>query len=487
MPYFASGEALGTTKETGERCSPLLRTDCEKFARGRCISADLRNTQELKGIRAEKPRWERGLIISFAEAGWGLFDRILLYQTLAGRPPFVGEYFGDVLAMQMMQEPPLLSLFCPRLQRSVVEFVHRLLEKQPAMRPGMAEVMKELQRLLDFVTRSQTQVSAQTLVSGPRPSTQPLSSDEFRHLAPTGRRLDVSQPGGEESPTTPAIADRQTEPLSIVHLRHPNTDGATEPDDAPVPPPAPPVPDKTAQPGQQESVAELAKSSLNVNHPPSASAELLPNLNAPAQYWVTLAIGQRGRLGSPRYQILGVLALTMVVGLSIHVSRRLDSASKSQQQFQSVDASAATSSAPMDASLSVDMAGPILNLLTPPSPRPESRPVARDEEMVIASKALSHGSWAEAAKHASQCEDRGEAKYKCPWILGMATCRLTNMNNDPQRRLIFDHDLSAVLKSLREHSQPGLAKEIERSCASLGVPIDTPSQTAPLKIKNPFR
>jgi len=83
-PYFASGEALGTTKEAGERCSPLLRTDCEKFARGRCISADLRNTQELKGIRAEKPRWERGLIISFAEAVWGLFDRIPSIQRQLG-------------------------------------------------------------------------------------------------------------------------------------------------------------------------------------------------------------------------------------------------------------------------------------------------------------------------------------------------------------------------------------------------------------------
>ena len=75
-PYFASGEALGTTKETGDRCRPLLRTHCELFARGRCISADLRNTQELKGIRAEKPLRERGVIILFAEAGWGLFDRM---------------------------------------------------------------------------------------------------------------------------------------------------------------------------------------------------------------------------------------------------------------------------------------------------------------------------------------------------------------------------------------------------------------------------
>lgn len=76
-PYFASGAALGTTKETSDRYRPLLRTHCEKFARGRCISPDLRNTQELKGICAEKPLLERGVIILFAEAGWGLLDRIL--------------------------------------------------------------------------------------------------------------------------------------------------------------------------------------------------------------------------------------------------------------------------------------------------------------------------------------------------------------------------------------------------------------------------
>ena len=81
-PYFASGEALGTTKETSDRYRPLLRTHCEKFVRGRCISADLRNTQELKGIRAEKPLRERGVIILFAEAGWGLFDRMLYFNYL---------------------------------------------------------------------------------------------------------------------------------------------------------------------------------------------------------------------------------------------------------------------------------------------------------------------------------------------------------------------------------------------------------------------
>ena len=67
-PYVTSGTALGTIKETADRYHPLLRTHCEKFARGRCISADLRNTQELNGIRAEKPLRERGVITFSAEA-----------------------------------------------------------------------------------------------------------------------------------------------------------------------------------------------------------------------------------------------------------------------------------------------------------------------------------------------------------------------------------------------------------------------------------
>ena len=81
-PYFASGEALETTKEAADRYRPLLRTHCEKCARGRCVSADRRNTQELKGIRAEMLIRERGVIILFAEAGWGLFDRMLYFNYL---------------------------------------------------------------------------------------------------------------------------------------------------------------------------------------------------------------------------------------------------------------------------------------------------------------------------------------------------------------------------------------------------------------------
>ena len=61
-PYFASGEAVGTTKETADSYSPLMHTRSKKFARGRCISADLGHTEELNGICAEKSFRERLMI-----------------------------------------------------------------------------------------------------------------------------------------------------------------------------------------------------------------------------------------------------------------------------------------------------------------------------------------------------------------------------------------------------------------------------------------
>ena len=108
----------------------------------------------------------------------------------------------------------------------------------------------------------------------------------------------------------------------------------------------------------------------------------------------------------------------------------------------------------------------------------------------MATKAYTARSWAEAAKHASQCEDRGEAKYKCPWILGMATCQMIRMNVDPKKRQYLDRDLTFALMLLREQNEPRLAKEIEQSCTALGVSIGSQKQPSspvdPSQIRNPF-
>lgn len=395
---------------------------------------------------------------------------IILYQCLAGRPPFVGEYIGDVLAMQMMQEPPRLTDFNPRVQNPMVEFVHRLLEKKPTMRPSMEEMVRELQRLLELLTKSQTQVSGAVQLRPSRPPTQPLSSDEIRQLAPTAPRPALAPQPNQRPEIAEEIASRQTEPLSVLHLQ--SKDASNDLRQVRSESHLPPVP--------------TPKSDVNGAEPSDVAA---PDLSPPVQHSVTLATGQRGRRGSPRNWIFGMLALTLAVCLSLYATSRTAPFHDAQQPVRPMDASAETPTAPMDASLLVDMAPSLPNLTIPPA-RSRARPVFQDGELVMATKAYTAGSWAEAAKHASQCEDQGEAKYKCPWILGMATCQMMRTNVDPKKRQYLDRDLTFALMLLREQKEPQLAKEIEQSCAALGVSMGSqkqpPSTVDPPQIKNPF-
>jgi hypothetical protein len=55
MTSFSAGEALGITKDTRDRLSQPMHLLCAKFMLGRWISADLRNTHEMKEICAKKP------------------------------------------------------------------------------------------------------------------------------------------------------------------------------------------------------------------------------------------------------------------------------------------------------------------------------------------------------------------------------------------------------------------------------------------------
>ncbi len=413
---------------------------------------------------------------------------IILYQCLAGRPPFIGEYVGDVLAMQMMQEPPQLTDFNPRVQRPMVEFVHRLLEKRPTMRPSMEEVIRELQRLLDLLTKSQTQVSGPIPLRHSRPSTQPLSSDEIRQLASTEPRPALAPQPNQHPARAEEIASRQTEPLSVLHLLRP--DASNDPKQVRAESHVPPVPDAKqddprGQKGSVQSATEKAPNDVSLSE---TSAVPAPNLSPQVQHSVTLATGQSGRRSSSRYWIPGVSALMLVLSLSIYATHRTDPSLVSPHQIQRVDAGSVVVVAPIDANLPIDLAAPLPDLLKPS--RSRARPIFRDDELVMATKAYTARSWAEAASHALGCEDRGEAKYKCPWILGMATCQMMRTNDDPKKRPYLDSDLTYALALLREQNELQLAKEIEQSCAALGVSISSQKQPSspadPSQIKNPF-
>lgn len=416
---------------------------------------------------------------------------IILYQCLAGQPPFVGEYVVDVLAMHMMQEPRPLTDYNPRVQKPMVAFVHRMLEKEPTRRPSMDEVVRELQRLLDQLRRSQTQVSQPPSVSLDRPPMQPSAPEGIRqHLqAPPGAAF-APQPN-RVTETSDEIASRQTEPLSIIHLRRSESNNdpdrvrsASDTRSADASNPSV-LHDHTGMVHPSTEQLPRARSSPHASVVPSSTAGLASTNSG------SYGRSQPERSHSARYWASRMSALALVLGLSIYASRRTNSTLVRSSLVHSVDAGSVVSDAPIGTGPPTDMAVSRLDLDPREQRRLGPRAVIRNDALSLATTAYLARNWTDAARHASACENRGVAKYKCPWILGMATCQLLKMDPMLPTALLLHDDLLSALDSLREQNQPNLAEEIENACATLGVSIGAkheslPSQEKP-EIRNPFR
>jgi serine/threonine-protein kinase len=72
---------------------------------------------------------------------------VILYQAIAGRPPFFSKADGDILAMHIMVPPRPLHEVAPAVPQSVSDFIGRMLAKEASERPTMLEVAGELVRL----------------------------------------------------------------------------------------------------------------------------------------------------------------------------------------------------------------------------------------------------------------------------------------------------------------------------------------------------
>jgi len=72
---------------------------------------------------------------------------VILYQMLAGYPPFLGASMGDLIAMHLMDEPPRLTDAVPEISPKIAKLAYAMLAKKPDSRPSMEKAQKTLLRL----------------------------------------------------------------------------------------------------------------------------------------------------------------------------------------------------------------------------------------------------------------------------------------------------------------------------------------------------
>ncbi|HRI51020.1 MAG TPA: protein kinase [Pseudomonadota bacterium] len=134
--------------------------------------------------------------------GVGVTDRtdvyalgVILYQALAGKPPFYSRADGDILAMHILVEPRPLREVEPTLPPPVSEFIARMLIKTAEERPSMAEVATELVRLAEDPTWPVAPAAGPASTSGAAvpPVSAALAADAALDLAPSEEPASIQQ------------------------------------------------------------------------------------------------------------------------------------------------------------------------------------------------------------------------------------------------------------------------------------------------------
>jgi len=72
---------------------------------------------------------------------------VMLFEMLAGRPPFETEMPGEYIALHIFQPPPTLRQFVPGVDERLEHLVLSMLTKDPKLRPPMVEVAQRLKFL----------------------------------------------------------------------------------------------------------------------------------------------------------------------------------------------------------------------------------------------------------------------------------------------------------------------------------------------------
>ena len=72
---------------------------------------------------------------------------VMLYEMLAGRPPFEAEGAGELIGRHLFKEPQPLAERVPDVHPELARLIHRLLVKDKSLRPSMREAAREIERI----------------------------------------------------------------------------------------------------------------------------------------------------------------------------------------------------------------------------------------------------------------------------------------------------------------------------------------------------
>jgi len=95
---------------------------------------------------------------------------VIAYEALTGAPPFDGRSLAEVVCMHLTREPEPLADHC-NAPRELCELVERMLEKDPALRPGAIEV-RQIARAVAIELSPPYETLEITDSDDPRPATR---------------------------------------------------------------------------------------------------------------------------------------------------------------------------------------------------------------------------------------------------------------------------------------------------------------------------
>jgi serine/threonine-protein kinase len=146
---------------------------------------------------------------------------IMLYEMLAGRPPFLGAT-GEILAKQIYEDAPPLTELAPWVTPDAASFVHRLIAKDKAERPSMRDVTAQLERMTAmFPTMAHPVVMAPPgalsgdapMLAPQVPAATPLAAPIIASQDPNEKTTtdeeNITNPS-HKTPVSPAVAERDS-------------------------------------------------------------------------------------------------------------------------------------------------------------------------------------------------------------------------------------------------------------------------------------